>query len=75
MKIICPICEKTVFGYVPRGGDGSALRPRRHGECEGRFELVDASEAIETRPTSHAPDASPLAGDQSEALPGEAPVM
>jgi hypothetical protein len=40
MKIICPVCEKVVSGYVPRGGDGSALRPYRHGHCEGRFELV-----------------------------------
>lgn len=41
MKVICPVCEKVVGAYVPKGGDGSAYRPRRHGNCEGRFELVE----------------------------------
>jgi hypothetical protein len=40
MKVICPICEKIVSAYIPKGGDGSAYRPYRHGDCEGRFELV-----------------------------------
>lgn len=41
MKVICPVCEKVVSAYVPKGGDGSAYRPYRHGDCEGRFELVE----------------------------------
>lgn len=41
MKVICPVCEKVVGAYVPKGGDGSAYRPCRHGVCEGRFELVE----------------------------------
>ena len=55
MKIICPVCEKVVSGYVPRGGDGSAYRPYRHGDCEGRFELV--TEIVqEASPTPGAAD-------------------
>jgi hypothetical protein len=55
MKVICPVCEKVVSAYVPRGGDGSALRPYRHGNCEGRFELV--VEIYEMRlPTQRATD-------------------
>lgn len=41
MKVICPVCEKVVSAYVPKGGDGLAYRPYRHGDCEGRFELVE----------------------------------
>lgn len=41
MKVICPVCERVIGAYIPKGGDGSAYRPRRHGECEGRFELVE----------------------------------
>lgn len=55
MKVICPVCEKVVSAYVPKGGDGSALRPYRHGNCEGRFELVE--EIYEERlPTMHKAD-------------------
>lgn len=41
MKVICPVCEKVVGAYIPKGGDGSAYRPRRHGDCDGRFDLVE----------------------------------
>lgn len=37
----CPICRKDVECYIPRGGDGSAVRPYKHGECVGRFDLVE----------------------------------
>ena len=55
-KIICPVCKKKVTGIVPRGGDGTALRPIRHvsaldgytNPCEGCFMEVDLSEIVET---------------------------
>lgn len=45
-RITCPECGRTVAGYVPSGGDGTALRPRRHnrpgnGTCWGTYTLVD----------------------------------
>jgi hypothetical protein len=45
MKVKCPVCDKLVSGYVPKGGDGSVLRPRKHGDCDGRFYDVDLAEA------------------------------
>lgn len=47
-RITCPLCERRVAGFVPAGGDGSAVRPVRHKDlrkwpqplCEGRFETV-----------------------------------
>jgi len=43
----CPVCKRKVKGYVPRGGDGTVLRPYRHTNpqtdeiCEGRFYVVE----------------------------------
>lgn len=38
-RVICPICDRLVAGYVPKKGDGSLWRPYRHlagGQwCEG----------------------------------------
>ena len=28
--IQCPVCHNNYLGVVPKGGDGSALRPRLH---------------------------------------------
>jgi len=42
----CPVCKRKVKGYVPRGGDGTVLRPYDHTnpqtdrQCEGRFYVV-----------------------------------
>lgn len=47
--IECPVCKKWVVGAIPKGGDGSALKPWRHisaldghtNPCPGSFMLVD----------------------------------
>jgi len=44
--IKCPICGRAVRGYVPAGGDGTALRPYRHlnlatgAQCKGRLHTI-----------------------------------
>ena len=45
----CPICRARVAGVIPKGGDGTALRPWKHisaldgytNPCPGVYELVD----------------------------------
>lgn len=29
-RVICPVCKKEVAGSLPKGGDGTELRPRKH---------------------------------------------
>ena len=51
----CPTCRKVVRGRVPKGGDGTGLRPVWHKmasallgrsyPCDGRFETVDVGES------------------------------
>lgn len=47
---MCPWCGKIVPAYVPRGGDGSGLRLRRHtatrksrNVCKGTYYVVDGA--------------------------------
>lgn len=52
MKAICPVCQRRVGVRVPKGGDGSAVRPFRHnspsgGTCDGAYKTLDASEVID----------------------------
>ena len=51
-RVVCPVCGREVAAYVPKGGDGTGLRPRKHRDddgrdCEGRFDTV--GRAAETR--------------------------
>jgi hypothetical protein len=45
----CSQCDRTVAGYVPKGGDGSGMLPIRHKDpttsdwCDGRFDLASTS--------------------------------
>lgn len=47
-RVVCPECGKTVAARVPRGGDGTALRPVPHNGpdtepdhvCAGHWQLV-----------------------------------
>jgi hypothetical protein len=50
-RVICPICQRNVAGYVPVDGDGSGLRPRHHrgpngGICMGAYYLVDSKDEV-----------------------------
>jgi len=41
----CPCCQKTVAAYIPRAGDGSGVRLRKHrnaagGDCEGGIKML-----------------------------------
>ncbi len=58
MRVTCPECNRNVAAYIPKGGDGSALRIRRHKRqsrgvavgpllfvCDGSYFVVDVSEA------------------------------
>ena len=45
MRLDCPVCDRRVSGYVPKGGDGSGLRPNRHKNadgawCDGTYQVV-----------------------------------
>lgn len=52
--IRCPVCKKTVACFIPRGGDGSGVRPRKHvsaldgctNPCKGYYMVVDVSEVL-----------------------------
>lgn len=51
MKAICPRCNKKVGAYVPRGGDGSAVRLRMHDmvegdTCKGSWSLYELAEVV-----------------------------
>jgi len=44
-RVKCPRCDREVAARVPRGGDGTAVRPVRHNNtegkpCEGRFDDI-----------------------------------
>lgn len=44
-RVRCPDCGRVVVGRVPRGGDGSGWRPRRHATpvglaCDGWTAVV-----------------------------------
>lgn len=46
MRIECPVCGRLIGAYFPAGGDGSAVRARRHkgtagGLCGGSGMLAD----------------------------------
>ena len=56
-KVKCQVCGKVVSGYVPRGGDGSLYRPRKHSDCDGRF--VEGILVPSTHLTKRAPDKCP----------------
>lgn len=48
----CPVCQKKVSAQVPRRGDGSALKVRRHPRgaevpCPGSLMIVDRGQALE----------------------------
>lgn len=52
-RVACPVCDRTVAGYVPKRGDGSLWRPYRHkassGEwCAGRFESAEFAKETPT---------------------------
>ncbi len=46
VRVICPVCGKEVGGYIPRGGNGSGFRVRRHLDlakqypCEGGLSAI-----------------------------------
>ena len=50
----CPVCKKYVTGTIPKGGDGTAIKPWRHvsaldgftNPCTGIYHLVDISDCI-----------------------------
>jgi len=63
MKIECPWCHMRVGAYVPKGGDGSAMRLRSHknmwgGRCMGSGMLdtqsgnSNSSGAVDDGPTT-----------------------
>jgi len=71
MKIECPWCHKFAGAYVPKGGDGSALRLRSHknlwgGKCmgsgmldtQGRDSKSGAGEHISQQPLNKTAECS-----------------
>ena len=52
MKIRCKVCGQVLQARVPKGGDGSVLRPYAHGgppgdRCRGSWRDVETSEAFD----------------------------
>lgn len=51
MKIRCPFCGRLVRVKIPKGGDGSAVRPHRHGAdgetCMGSYSTLDVEDTVE----------------------------
>lgn len=51
MRAVCPRCGRVAGGVVPKGGDGSAIRLRKHSRPDGApcpyRPLVDVAETVD----------------------------